>query len=264
MAYVPGYEYDVFISYAHVDDTPDAGCETGWVTELVAGLRRQLAQNLGREAIVWMDQERRGNEPTSEILNRVSRSAVIIPILSPGYLTSEWCQRELECFYHELTERDATRPNTRVFPVFTREVKLAERPLKLQPLPGYRFWSQDANGALHRADSRKDRMGARKYFRELDRLSQDLAGELCALSEPKLAPPRDAERPKDSPIADSPIAGPLRVYIDSSYTAEEKGELLSLISELYNLQTGDRLVIDDVGTAEPIPVGIGAPDGGLS
>jgi hypothetical protein len=60
------------------------------------------------------------------------------------------------------------------------------------------------------------------------------------------------------------IAGPLQVFIDSDvYTAEEKGELLSLISELYNLQSGDRLVIDSTGTAEPIPVGVSSPDGGF-
>lgn len=73
-------------------------------------------------------------------------------------------------------------------------------------------------------------------------------------------PPGDVEQPEVSQIA-----GPLRVYIDSdAYTPEEKGELLSLISDLYSLQTGDRLVIDSTGTAEPVPVGISAPDGGQS
>ncbi len=62
---------------------------------------------------------------------------------------------------------------------------------------------------------------------------------------------------------DSPIAGPLRVYIDGNrFTAEEKGELLSLISELYSLQRGDRLVIDSAGTAEPVSAAVGSPDGG--
>ena len=65
------------------------------------------------------------------------------------------------------------------------------------------------------------------------------------------------------PPDDSPIAGPLRVYIDyASYTAEEKGELLSLISELYALQGQDRLVIDNKGTAEPIPAEVLAPNAG--
>lgn len=52
-----------------------------------------------------------------------------------------------------------------------------------------------------------------------------------------------------------PIAGPLLVYIDpDTYTAEEKGEILSLISELYHNETGDRLVIDSQGLAVPMPI----------
>lgn len=62
---------------------------------------------------------------------------------------------------------------------------------------------------------------------------------------------------------DSPIAGPLTVYIDANeYTAEEQGELLSLLSELYSLQRNDRLIIDKKGIAESqveVPV---SPDGG--
>ncbi len=62
---------------------------------------------------------------------------------------------------------------------------------------------------------------------------------------------------------ESPIAGPLTVYIDSdAYTEEEKGELLSLVSELYSLQSDDRLVIDHRGTAEPARVTSGGPNDG--
>lgn len=61
---------------------------------------------------------------------------------------------------------------------------------------------------------------------------------------------------------DSPIAGPLSVYIDSdAYTAEEKGELLSLVSQLYALKTGDRLIIDGKGNAQPVGAAIGSPGG---
>jgi transcriptional regulator with XRE-family HTH domain len=63
----------------------------------------------------------------------------------------------------------------------------------------------------------------------------------------------------------SPLAGPLSVYIDSSaYSADEKGELLSLISELYSLQSGDRLVIDNKGMAEPAVTSVVVPDDGGS
>jgi carbon storage regulator len=70
---------------------------------------------------------------------------------------------------------------------------------------------------------------------------------------------------KEQPYLEPDIAGPLQVYIDSdAYTPEEKGILLSLISELYSIQSHDRLVIDNMGMAEPVPVEAISPDrGGL-
>ncbi|MBN68884.1 MAG: hypothetical protein CME32_06330 [Gimesia sp.] len=63
----------------------------------------------------------------------------------------------------------------------------------------------------------------------------------------------------------SPIAGPLKVYIDSdAYTPEEKGELLSLLSELYSINTDDSLVIDDKGKASAIIAEVVSPNGGES
>jgi DNA-binding Xre family transcriptional regulator len=51
------------------------------------------------------------------------------------------------------------------------------------------------------------------------------------------------------------IAGPLQVFIDSdAYSAADKGELLSLLSDLYELETGDRLVLDATGFMEPVAV----------
>lgn len=194
MAYVPGYDYDVFVSYAHHDDKPDRGYETGWVTELVAGLRNQLAQDLGSEAIVWMDHEHRGHEPAPEILKRVRRCATMISVLSPSFMNSKWCQQELECFYETLQNHIHPRSDTRVFPVLPKEVEREKRPPKLQALPGYRFLFKDANGVLHRADWRKDHGGGWEYHCELDRLSRDLADELTAIKGPAPNPPESGPR----------------------------------------------------------------------
>jgi len=68
---------------------------------------------------------------------------------------------------------------------------------------------------------------------------------------------------KEQNAAESDIAGPLQVYIDSDvYTTDEKGILLSLISELYSIQSHDRLVIDNMGMVEPVSVEAISPNGG--
>jgi hypothetical protein len=47
---------------------------------------------------------------------------------------------------------------------------------------------------------------------------------------------------------DGEIAGPFSVYIDpKAYSPEEAGEFLSILSEVYESVSGDRLVIDGTG-----------------
>jgi hypothetical protein len=85
MSFVPGYEHDVFVSYAHIDDRPSfeprAGEEPplGWVGTLVRYLKNQLGQNLGRSDAckLWFDnQSLRGNHLLNdEIAARLERSA---------------------------------------------------------------------------------------------------------------------------------------------------------------------------------------------
>lgn len=52
MAYVPGFEHDIFISYAHVDNAPPDEEEDGWVTKLHTSLAKVDAVAAQREAIL--------------------------------------------------------------------------------------------------------------------------------------------------------------------------------------------------------------------
>ena len=49
MAYIPGFEYDIFISYPHVDDLADNASseeQLGWVTQFHRRLEVELALGL--------------------------------------------------------------------------------------------------------------------------------------------------------------------------------------------------------------------------
>ena len=107
MSFIPGYEHDVFISYAHVDDRPfiaSAGLESspGWVSTLVHHLKNEIAQKIGRSdtVSVWFDSHNlRGNHQlTDEIAARLERVAIFVAVLSPGYVASQWCQDEARLF----------------------------------------------------------------------------------------------------------------------------------------------------------------------
>ena len=72
MAYVPGYENDIFVSYAHVDNIPLSGISKGWVETFIDNLATKLAQKIGRTDLfkLWDDRLLAQNAPlTPEIVD---------------------------------------------------------------------------------------------------------------------------------------------------------------------------------------------------
>ena len=87
MAYVPGFDIDVFISYARRSDLKD------WVTKFKEEMVSQLGSTLsGRPPNVWMDSRlQTGDVFKAEIERLLSRTAIFLAVVSPGYVASEWC-----------------------------------------------------------------------------------------------------------------------------------------------------------------------------
>src|SRR4051794_12917644 len=107
MAFLAGYEHDIFISYAvfclqKIIAAGGLERSSGWVSSFVQHLKNELAQKFGRsDAVsVWFDSHNlRGNHQLlGEVGARLERTAVLIAVLSPGYLASQWCQDEFRLF----------------------------------------------------------------------------------------------------------------------------------------------------------------------
>lgn len=102
MAYATGFEYDVFISYAAINDVePVADNGRGWVTMFVRQLEMVLASRLGgREKLrIYFDQRNLGgNHELQELLDAVGRSALFLAITSTAYAERDWTKRELDAF----------------------------------------------------------------------------------------------------------------------------------------------------------------------
>ena len=71
MGYVPDYDHEVFVSYAHLDDQG----ETAWVTNLVRHLDTEMSARLGTKDLrIWIDHDLDGNRPlTPEIMEAIRR-----------------------------------------------------------------------------------------------------------------------------------------------------------------------------------------------
>jgi len=178
-AFVPQYAYDLFVSYAHVDNVPHPGNQAhqGWVTTLVDHLKMLLDEKLGRKdsAHVWMDHLLHGHEPfPDEIHDALKRAATLLVVISDGYLAADWCRREREAF---LTAAGGEAGAAgRIFVVFRDEVPRQDVPAAFRDLLGYQFYEKEREGAVARTlgvpqpDPRE-----RVYYQRLDDLRCDLA-----------------------------------------------------------------------------------------
>lgn len=108
MAYAGAFEYDLFISYAAVDDLePAAEDGRGWVSVFVHHLEVVLASRLGSNDKLRVFFDRRnlaGNHHLQELLEAVRRSALFLAIASPAYAEREWTRRELDAFVKEASD----------------------------------------------------------------------------------------------------------------------------------------------------------------
>ncbi len=101
MAYVPGYQFDVFISYAHGDDRP-------WINALVERLEFAVKQRLGIKPALWIDDDalRASRDFANDIPDAVRHSAVLLLLPSPTYIRSSYCvEQECKTFYNTIPAR---------------------------------------------------------------------------------------------------------------------------------------------------------------
>ncbi|MEX2234455.1 MAG: hypothetical protein WD824_19975 [Cyclobacteriaceae bacterium] len=81
---IPGYEYDIFISYRHNDNKYD-----GWVTEFVSNLAKELEATVKGKVTIYFDQNPQDgmheNHHVDESLAPKLRALVFIPIISKTY-----------------------------------------------------------------------------------------------------------------------------------------------------------------------------------
>ncbi len=137
--------HDIFISYGHLDDEDPAGDLKGWVDLLTERLPILVNNNLGYKPKIWRDQwSLRGNDLLRAAINEgVSQSLVLVPIVSPRYVQSDWCRRELEAFCNSAPPPHVPAHASRIFKVIKTPLLLQltnKEPEQLRDLIGYPFY----------------------------------------------------------------------------------------------------------------------------
>ena len=107
MAYVPGFQNDVFISYCHDDNVSAIEDQRGWISDFGERLKVRLKQLLGAPVAVWRDEKRLGGDHAmdDEIQAQIKATAVFLTVVTPLYLNSRYCTQEREWFLRSVGDK---------------------------------------------------------------------------------------------------------------------------------------------------------------
>lgn len=186
---------NIFISYAHIDNQSVHGQELGWISHLIENLGKETGRQMGRSEhfSVWMDFKLNTNDSvTPEIEQQLRDADVLLIMMSPGWLQSEWCVKELEYFsgvHAELAQR--------VFVVNLNGVPREEQPESLHDLLTIPYYEKTAQDKTRQLGYPVPQTSDKDYFYRTVDLAEQLAKTLHRFSAestqskaPKIAQPK--------------------------------------------------------------------------
>lgn len=184
---------DAFISYAHLDNVELVEGRKGWVANFHRALEVRVGQLLGKSPKIWRDPKLSGNDLFEETLvDQLKQVALLVSVVSPRYLKSEWTIRELNEFWRAAEGQGGIHVSNkaRVFKVLKTPVPLDRTPPELRALIGYEFFKVDPEtGKVRELDEVFGPEAHRDFWLKLDDLAHDIVDLLEAL-----------EHPGDSPV----------------------------------------------------------------
>lgn len=172
------YNIDLFISYAHIDNQPVSASESGWISRFHASLDTFLSMRLGKSVRIWRDDKLTGNDRfADEIVRQFDRTAMLLSVVTPRYLNSEWCTREVNEFCQRASSRLLVDEKARVFKVIKTPVDCeVQLPTIMQEMLGYEFFVFEDGVPME-----LDALYGQQYGQDFNRQISKLAFEMAAL-----------------------------------------------------------------------------------
>lgn len=232
MGYIERDAHDVFVSYAHgpVPLGPLAGGRIDplgkWTRALVANVGEQVDFYLGiknpaERAHLWMDPELEGNLPlTANLRAKVEQSALMLLVMSPFYLQSDWCGDEVGWFTAANPDHGAEGDVfvVRVVPTDEEKWPSTLRDEQGATLPGYRFHPAMRPGEMCEPLGWPEPTADDSQYMDLvGQLARDIAKRLT-----KLRWARE-HAPKGAPVAVPESVG-RRVFLGYMHDTLSQGE----------------------------------------
>ncbi len=233
------FEKDLFISYAHLDNKPLTAEQQGWITRFHESLEAMLSMRMGGKAVIWRDEKLRGSDVIAdEIIAQFPLTALLVSILTPRYLNSEWCTREVNefCKCAKQSGGVIVGNKARIIKVIKTPIGtekelpdvMKELPDVMQDLKGYDFFTFEEEAPLE-LDPVYGEKFAHDFNRKIGILAFDLAEQLKKLKTENDTSKRESEtRTPDmagGPAEESP-GKPIVYLAECSIDRREAREIL--------------------------------------
>lgn len=196
---LPGYEYDIFISYRQKDNTYD-----GWVTDFVSNLKRELEATFKEPISIYFDQNSHDGlletHDVNKSLEGKLKCLVFIPILSQTYCDlNSYAWREELCAFNRLARtqplgRDIrlTHGNvaSRILPVQIHELDPHDQAIferetggPLRAIP-FIYKESGVNRPLLPTDSRSENLNKTEYRNQVNKVANAVKDIIKSITQP--------------------------------------------------------------------------------
>ncbi len=215
------FETQLFISYAHLDNQPLLPDQLGWISRFHSSLQAILSMRMGRKVEIWRDSKLAGTDVFSrEIVEQFLDTAVLLSVLTPRYVESEWCTREVRefCKAADQTGGVIVDNKSRVVKVIKAPVDSeASLPLVMQEVLGYPFYTYDSDETPLELDPAYGDELAKKFSLKLAKLAWEVAQLLKEL---------EARPPSREEGLEAASSKPTIYLAECSYDCRETREIL--------------------------------------
>ena len=201
---IPGFEYDIFISYRHKDNKYD-----GWVSEFVANLRRELEATFKEEVSVYFDENPRDGlletHNVDKSLEGKLKCLILIPIISQTYCdTKSFAWQHEFCSFNKWTKEDSFGRDiklgngnvaSRILPVKIHDLDDEDKSLLQAELGGelrcieFIYRSAGVNRPLKPNDARTENINHTYYRDQINKVANAVKEIIVGMANPTLPKP---------------------------------------------------------------------------
>ncbi len=172
---------DVLLNYAAIDDYPLQEGKPGWVSQLHRNLEVRMEQLSGEKVrIARLPEDAISPALEAELLRQVPQAKAMISVVSPPFIKSELCRREVEQFWHGAVETGGRyiKDKSRLLKVLKTAVSEQQMPRQLldifSPLFGFEFFELDADtGRVREFDETFGPVLKQRFFERVYDLAYD-------------------------------------------------------------------------------------------